>query len=68
MFSGVQNTTGIEQKCLWVVGVYGISPVGKDNAWKSVVVLETHTVEDANFSYGIQKKREVSPMPGYLSW
>lgn len=53
MFSGVQHTTGIEQKCLWVVGVYGISPVEKDNAWKSVAVLETHTVEDANFSYGI---------------
>ena len=53
MFFGVQNTTDIEQKCLWVVGVYDISPVGKDNAWKSVVVLETHTVEDANFSYGI---------------
>ena len=43
MFFGVQNTTDIEQKCLWVVGAYGISPVGKDNAWKSVVVLETHT-------------------------
>ena len=53
MFSGVQYTTGIEQKCLWVVGVYGVSPAEKDNAWKSVVVLETHTVEDANFSYGI---------------
>ena len=53
MFSGVQHTTGIEQKCLWVVGVYGISPAEKDNAWKSVAVLETHTVEDANFSYGI---------------
>ena len=49
-------------------GAYGISPVGKDNVWKSVVVLETHAVEDANFSYGIQKKREVSPMPRYLSW
>ena len=53
MFSGVQDTTGIEQKCLWVVGAYSISPVGKDNAWKSVAVLETHAVEDANFSYGI---------------
>ena len=53
MFPDVQKTIGIEQKCLWVVGVYGISPAEKDNAWKSVVVLETHTVEDANFSYGI---------------
>ena len=44
MFSGVQHTTGIEQKCLWVVGAYGISPVGKDKAWKSAAVLETHTL------------------------